>query len=253
MLFNTTTIPTHIIPTNSFMDVMMVLSMGLVFVASMVEFGLHRMREHAEDEGLVETDTETELTDSDYVEKYKTEFKALVRRPLSEDELTALGTKYVSETLTVDNEVVVILSYDKKTDAFWYYTDHLKEVSYPILETIARKFAIEHDCKSICVEPTLEAVSDVSTSSDVSDVSTSSDAPPEPTTVFAKFKNYNTGGKGAAPNFGAINTTAALEQTNHFRFRGKLADYHEQQLKKTIMESTLDYASYKKLIDKKED
>ena len=72
----------------------------------------------------------------------------------------------------------------------------------------------------------------------------------KPVSVFAQFKKYNTGGKGSVPNFKAV--IDVVEQTNHFRFKGKLYDYEEIQKRneaeRNVTEPTknLDYAAYKK-------
>ena len=66
--------------------------------------------------------------------------------------------------------------------------------------------------------------------------------------VFAKFKKYNTGGKGGKPNFSA--EIKVTEQVNHFRYKGKLYDYNEslKERKSEENNSTLDYATYKQLM-----
>jgi hypothetical protein len=72
-----------------------------------------------------------------------------------------------------------------------------------------------------------------------------------PTSVFAKFKKYNTGGKGSTPNFTSV--VKVIEQMNHFRYRGKIYDYEAtQKLSEKKEEAILDYASYKILCEKKE-
>ena len=69
--------------------------------------------------------------------------------------------------------------------------------------------------------------------------------------VFAKFKKYNTGVKGT--NYSSDH----VEQTTHFRYKGKLYQY-EELLKQKSREkintiATLDYAAYKLLMQAKKE
>jgi hypothetical protein len=279
-MFNTTTIPTvtNVNEPIDFFQVLSILSLGLLFGASMVEYTLYRMKEHIIDGDEEEEEQEEELD-------YTAAFHALKRRELSADELTALGTQCVREILPVGN-IEIIMTYDKHTESFWYYTDHLKEVSYAALETIAQKFAIEYDCKAICAgagkaeagagaasagasacetaaeeacasaceTEAAEAAEGCETCARVcaSACEAGPEAGPEAVkSVFASFKKYNTGYKGANSNFSpAVNI---VEQANHFRFRGKLCDFNEQKIQKVFIEPTLDYATYKKLLLEKKD
>ena len=240
-MFNTTTIPTQSATNNSFFYLFSVLSMGMILCGSMIELFLYRLREKErlyESEDEEEEDTESE---ENYTDKYYEEFEALAMRELTTAELLDLNTKIVREQ--IDENVEVILTFDKETDTFWYYTNQLKEVSYDILETLARKFAIEYDCKKICWQEEPAQAQEPTQAQE--------EAPVGKSSVFAKFKKYNTGGKGSAPNFTSV--VKVVEQMNHFRYRGKLVDYEETQkgLNKKE-EPILDYASYKTLCEKKE-
>jgi hypothetical protein len=255
-MYNTTTILTPEPYQHNSFHFFSLLSMTLLVGGSIFEFVLYHARgkgyhkdqyEESDEEEEEEDEEEREKEDKKYTNRYYTEFEALETRELSETELSALNTKIVREQ--VAENVEVILTFDKDTDTFWYYTNHLKEVSYDILETVARKFAIEYDCKKVCLLPSAAAdhvvpVKPATTPKQVSG-----------TSIFAKFKNYNTGGKGSTPNFNS--GIKVVEQRNHFRFRGKLADYEEIQ-KKIITsvrekeEVMLDYASYKTLCKKVE-
>jgi hypothetical protein len=197
-------------------------------------------------ENLPESETEEE----NYCDKYVEEFEDLPARELSEEELTDLNKKIVREQ--VAEEVEVILTFDKSTDTFWYYTDKLKDVSYDILETVARKFAIDYDCKAIflTIEGDDEPASLAEGAASLAEGDAASLAAAPAPSVFAKFKNYNTGGKGSTPNFTSV--IKVIEQMNHFRYRGKICDYEETLKvaeKKVVEEKTIDYASYKKLLE----
>ena len=231
-ILNTTTIPTQHETELSITKIFYVLSLGALIGCSIIELFLYRLREK-------ERDYVEEEEEDDYCNNYQDEFDDLSFRKLSDEELTQLNTKIVREQ--VAEEVEVIMTFDKATETFWYYTDKLKEVSYPILETVARKFAIENDCKIICLqEPEQEE-----------QALAEQQAPAEQQvpSVFAKFKSYNAG-KGSAPNFTSV--VKVIEQMNHFRYRGKIVDYEQRQTPK-VEEPTLDYASYKKILEEKKE
>lgn len=248
-MINTTTMPTQIDnPSFQFFPLLCILSTGIIIGISFIETFLYRLRKQG---CKNETDSSDEEEEEDsYCDNYRDEFEALSMRELTPAELLDLNTKIVREQ--VAEKVEVILTYDKATETFWYYTDQLKEVSYDILETVARKFALDYDCKMICLQPTQQVSGEQSSGEQAS-----ADIEKQPTepSVFAKFKSYNTAGKGAASNFTSV--LKVVEQMNHFRYRGKIVDYEETQKKlekqKNVEEPQLDYASYKKLLDEKKE
>jgi len=266
-MFNTTTIPTIAETSNvsTFLNVSMILSLSILVGGAFMELFLYRLREKQRLEESDISDEEASDEEEDYCTRYYEEFQALATRVLTDDELLNLNTKIVREY--VAEKVEVILTYDKNTETFWYYTDKLKDVSYDMLETVARKFAIENDCKAICLAsteaqseaeeapseaaPSEAAPSEAATSPEGTGTSEAATSPEgtgtseaAPASVFAKFKSYNTGFKGAPPNFTSV--VKVVEQMNHFRYKGKLSDY-DATTKKKIEEPTLDYQAFKKL------
>lgn len=247
MYFNTTTIPTNYNNDyNSFLSIFYILSSGMVIGASIIELFLHRIRD-TERMCLYDSSDDEEEQEEDYCDKYKEEFAALTHHKLSDEELIQLNKKIVREQ--VAEKVEVIMTYDKTTETFWYYTDRLKEVSYPILETVARKFAVENNCKSICLQEQVqygvEGAEPLAEKQGKVEVEIQEHIP----SVFAKFKSYNAG-KGSVPNFTSV--VKVIEQMNHFRYRGKIVDYDEGS-KEKVEEPKLDYASYKKLLEEKKE
>jgi hypothetical protein len=256
-MINTTTIPTHFDQDLSFLNIVTIISSGILWCLTISEFILYTLKDkniiYGDDSDNSDGDnSDGDIIEKDYCSKYLDEFKALVSREMSEDELNSLHNKFVKEH--VKDTVDIIMTFDKDAETFWYYTNHLKEVSYAILETVARKFVIDYDCKIIFLQ------SDVSTSS-TSNTSIEQPPPiqaqPEVKSVFAKFKQYNTGGKGAAPNF--TSKVKVFEQMNHFRYKGKLYEYEEKQkmdenkIKNSVDEPILDYAYYKNLLVKEKE
>jgi hypothetical protein len=254
-MFNTTTEPTPI-PTSmvaAFFNILSILGMSLLIGGSMTELFLYRLSEIDRRKEEETDETETEEEEEDYSTKYTKAFEALALRELSDEEIQQLNTKMVREEVAPNVEV--ILTFDKETDTFWYYTDKLKDVSYAMLETVARKFAIDYDCKIIFQEDVFYDEEEKAEEQAQKEQAQKEQAQKEPAqkeqaqapSVFAKFKNYNTG-KGAAPNFTSV--IKVTEQMNHFRYRGKLVDYAKPTPTQEEAK-TMDYASYKKLMDEK--
>ena len=257
-MINTTTIPTQFDEGISFFNIVTIISGSILWCLTISEFILYSLKDKNIVYGDISDSDEKDIIENDYCSNYLDEFKALVSREMSEDELNNLHNKFVKEH--VKDTVDIIMTFDKDTDTFWYYTNHLKEVSYAILETVARKFVIDYDCKIIFLQ---SVVSTSSTSTSTSTSNTSIERPPpiqaqpEVKSVFAKFKQYNTGGKGAAPNF--TSNVKVFEQMNHFRYKGKLYEYEEKQkmdenkIKNSVDEPILDYAYYKNLLVKEKE
>jgi len=251
-MLNTTTIPSQVNNNVSggFVNICCILSTSAILGLFMMEIFLYKLREKNRQSDVNESSDEEEEEDEteSYCHKYEDVFEALSVRDISKEELLQLNTKIVREEVAPNVEV--ILTFDKVTETFWYYTDKLKDVSYDILETVAQKFAIEYDCKAIYLQTNVTASGE-----GPAQAQEGTEAPVK-ASVFAKFKNYNTGGKGSAPNFTSV--LQVTEQMNHFRYRGKLSDYEatrhsEEKIKNNATEPQLDYASYKKLLEKKED
>lgn len=256
MYYNTTTIPTTITDTTS--NFLLALLAGFI-TASPFWVGIARII-YREKEETEEEETEEEE------QKYMEELKALSDRELNDTELTEMQTKVVRETVDSSDDAIknfdIILSYHKETETFWYYTDHLKEVSYDTLEAVARKFVIEHNCKRLylqqaepkCVVETCIAGGDkacaVAGGDKACTVAGGEGAEPPVKSIFAKFKKYNTGVKGTNCS------SESVEQTNHFRYKGKLYQYEETLKQRTAENNTtatLNYAAYKLLMQPKKE
>ena len=228
--YNTTTEPSYPEKTcplhfwNLLLTSLWVFSFTAVTTEGLLQWIKHRGFGGKKGEGESESESESEGEEETYTNKYTKEYENLKEGELEE------------------------------TGCFLYYTNNLKEITYAILETVARKFVVENNCKTIyTVFKPAEATDDetedtASVSSD--EVEDEVKPPLQPPSVFAKFKKYNTGGKGSVPNFKAV--IDVVEQTNHFRFKGKLYDYedlrkrNETERNETEPTKTLDYAAYKK-------
>ena len=196
------------------------------------------------DESVEDSEEEDSEEGEDYSMNYMTEYELLADRPLISEDILALQEKSVKETTDFGD---IIMIYNGKTETFWYYTDQLREVSYTLLEAIARKFVVEHNCKRLYLGGRSTVYKDNTTP--VGKTEQDTETVKGSCNPFAKFKQYNNG-KGANANFSTgVNV---VEQTNHFRYKGKLYDY-EDALKTTEKKMnevpTMTYAAFKELVE----
>ena len=170
------------------------------------------------DDDEADDEEEEEEEEEEYDHLYYDELDKLEDRVLEKEDLEKLGKVVVREK-TPNGEV--IMTYNNKTEAFEYFCDD-KNVKYMVLDTVARKFTIDNNCKSICVNYKAEfekakvaimadQVTVTKTNTEGADASTvkladvSDGSPaqlgaaqataPEAVvkrSIYAKFKNYNT-------------------------------------------------------------
>ena len=81
----------------------------------------------------------------DYEEKYDNEFNDLIES-CNDKECDKYLHDYIFEQTP---NGLVIMTFNKEEDVFEYYTDKKRYISYYHLETVAKRFAIENECKSI--------------------------------------------------------------------------------------------------------
>ena len=231
MYFNTTTIPSEYI--NNKPDIWSGLCYGLFFTITFVggfvrQIYINYEKDASETSSSSESsasagDSEAESeADSETVDTSIADFSILLDRELTEEELQQLQFKIVRET-TASGDIV--MTYHKDT---------------------------EHNCKRIYMQTA--DVDNIQNEQHVEHVQNIEQE--QPNLVFAKFKKYNSGGKGANPNFKT--NVKVIEQTNHFRYKGKLnayADVLKERAEKEKAQASpiLDYAAYRDLLkDKKE-
>ena len=124
--------------------------------------------------------------------------EALENTPLTKDKIRELASlKYEGETPFGK----VLMTYNVDAESFCYYTDS-RNVPYKTLDAVARRFAVEHNCRSICVNYKEEwnkakAAAQAQQEEDMARESaeniiakTSEDN--KPRDVFVKFQSYNT-------------------------------------------------------------
>jgi len=132
-------------------------------------------------------------------------------------------------------------------ESFIYYSD-TKDISYLFLETVARKYAIQYNCKKIVVDikKELEEAKKEKPKEEIKKKESKNE-------LFASFKNYNRKGSGGAKT---INKTFILRQNaNRYSYRGKLNEYEYLQSDSYKKEKNeefeiVNFASFKRLQEK---
>ena len=253
MLYNTTTIPStqlfNIYATDDddnicFFNKMVYFTSSMLTVSffTFLLLELYLFIEREKEKEKEENEYEDEEEDEEKEGKYYEAFSALEDRELSEEEITNLHLKTVCET--TDEGLDIVMTYHKPTEAFWYYTDDLKKVTYEMLNNIAQKFAIEYNCKRICFDKNAKKV-DEPVVEEKEEKEEKEEVEEKIKTVFAKFKKYNT---PILNNKNSVKVLGAIEQSNHFRYKGKLYEQAVQETVKEVADHDIDYATFKKMM-----
>ena len=163
----------------------------------------------------------------------------------------------------------VVMTYDAGRSMFCYYSDK-RTVQFKYLESVARKYVIEHGCKRLHIDIRKEIVKAKAAATTEAAATTppKADAPQ----VFAQHKKYSTNtitnkraslptidemvkSKSKAIDSTNAKTTAPVlkEQTNRYVYCGRLDEFrNEEPVHETHdfnIIKPIDYASYKKMND----
>lgn len=213
---------------------------------------------------LLEDDDVNE-EDLDYEEKYYEDFCSLSTQELSDETIASLREKYVQE-LTPGGEV--IMTYNHETESYHYWCNN-RSIRYLTLDAVAQKFAIDHNCKVVCVdynaeyekakqkfiekikqkldkeqeEQTEEQTEEQKEEQTEEQTETTAD---KPKSVFASFKHYNTKDKEEEEQPHIL-----PERTNRFSYRGKIDDwieYREKLQEKDKTVKSIDFSTFKRMI-----
>ena len=185
-----------------------------------------------------------------YKELYYEELAALTDRDLTDIPWTKLVLKEMTP------QGLVIMFYDPLSERFCYYADEYQKVSYSVLDTLARKFAIHFDCKRICVNYREELLLAKAKQEDaiLKEKEKEKKEMDEPVvkSVFATFKKYNTGPvnkkKVHADDDEEDQKDHDIlpENANCFKYKGKVKEYYQEPLV-VVPKKTIDYATFKLL------
>jgi len=219
-------------------------------------------------EGEMNEEERRNREDVKYINLYYDEFEEMEEIELDDDALKELCNLYADEETSRGR---VCLTYNSETESFWYWTDN-KNINYRILDTVARKFTLDYNCKQICVsyknelnsaydkireekERKLKEAEENANKNDAdADAAADGDSQEKKeANVFAQFKNYNVraannDNKEKDPN---QKQYVLAEKANRFSYKGTIEDYEKIQNKKETPEEEkgkkIDFATFKKM------
>lgn len=184
---------------------------------------------------------------------------------LTEEFVNNLSLNTITETTPRGD---VLMYYSSKLGSFVYHS-HTKEIPYSYLETVARKYVIEYNCKKLYIDIRKEYEKGVKKYKEIkakeeekSDADDTKEKENKKKQIFANFKTYNR--KGEVHNKQKDKIYILKEQANRYSYRGKIEEYSEAKvescLDKKVLESMgdkrseeekrvndIDFATFKKM------
>ena len=194
----------------------------------------------------IESDSDGSYTMLDfcYESQYFTELEELTDREIDSD---IGGHTLIEET----PNGIVHMKYNMETGIFEYYTDKFSDMTYEILDTVARLFAVTFNCKRICVNyrdeiqnGTNKMLSEIEFDKLMLSKEQEADAVKEKErSVFASFKKYNkkTGNNVDKKYF------VITEKANRFKFKGKIVECTDASANVVDDYIKISYSEFKKL------
>jgi hypothetical protein len=177
-----------------------------------------------------------------------------VEEELTEEFVNDLCLNTVRETTPRGD---VLMYYSSKMGSFVYHSG-TKEILYKYLETVARKYVIEYNCKKLYVdirkeyEKGLNKYKEIKekeeqAAKDAKDGKVDETKENKKKQVFANFKTYNR--KGEVHNKQKDKIYILKEQANRYSYRGKIEEYSEAKVESCLDKNgkDIDFASFKKM------
>lgn len=164
-----------------------------------------------------------------YENKYKQKYNKLETIELDKDDLQNLKNKTIIEYTPKGN---VIMYYNSEDNVFNYYCD-TKDIPYHYLETIARKYVVQFNCKKIYIN----MIDHMKTSDEIEDKYKKNK---NPLFIDYKFnsKNQSRGGKNDTKKY------IVKEKSNRYSYCGKISDF--KFLKQHYQKKKFTFADFKK-------
>jgi hypothetical protein len=164
-----------------------------------------------------------------YENKYKQKYKQLQSIDLNKETLENLKNKIVIENTPKGN---VLIFYNSEEEVFKYYSDS-KDIPYHYLETIARKYVIQFNCKKIYVN----MIDHMKTSNEIENKYKQNKNP-----LFVDYKFYNK--NQSRVNNNDTKKYIIKEKSNRYSYCGKLNDF--KFLKQSSSKKKITFADFKK-------
>ena len=161
---------------------------------------------------------------------------------MTEEFVNDLSLNTITETTPRGD---VLMYYSSKLGTFVYHSK-TKEIPYNYLETVARKYVIEYNCKKLYIdirkeyEKGLNKYKEIKAKEEKSAVEGGVDETKEnkKKQVFANFKTYNR--KGEVHNKQKDKIYILKEQANRYSYRGKIEEYSEAKVESCLDKKVLD-------------
>ena len=186
-----------------------------------------------------------------YDDKYLKVFRKLKAHILTSDEIESIKTAHILEETPTGT---VIMYYDFETKSFNYYCQNKNSIPYLHLESVAQRFTVENDCKTLFIDPNPDPPSSPESSESESESSESpnksvnnpiknvvwgqdpinksvDDPIPiiEPN-IFGTFKRYNNRAPSTPSETSFEAKDKLKKQANHFKYLGKLDNFTQNSI-----------------------
>jgi hypothetical protein len=190
------------------------------------------------------------------------EYDNLEDRELTEEYVKDLSLNTITETTPRGD---VLTYYDSDLESFVYYSK-TKEIPYKYLETVARKYVINYDCKRIYIDIRKEYEKGVNKCKDIKEkekanaeqtvADIEANGANKKRQLFVKLKSYNR--KAEVNNKQKDKIYILREKSNRFSYRGKIEEYKEavssecentnetDNTESAIDKKTMDFSAFKK-------
>jgi hypothetical protein len=200
--------------------------------------------------------------DFNYINLYYDKFDEMENIELNKNKIDELRNNYVHEETSRGK---VIMTYNSDTESFWYWTNN-KNMSYCILDTVARKFSLDYNCKQICVsykdelnnahnkieedkKNKIKALEELENTGENTGEN-------KKVNVYAQFKSYNVKSSNNAreENTTNIKKYVLADKANRFSYKGDIDSFEKFQNKENSNQaesgnqSKMDFATFKRMI-----
>ena len=184
------------------------------------------------------------------------------------DDLVSLKDNFIEEKTP---RGIIYMAYDNSIDSYIYYSK-TKDIPYKYLETVARKYVIDNKCLNIYVDYKEEYIQGLNkykqrlqerkeflenTIKQEEQKQQKDNVENKKKNIFANFKSYNKQDKSTKNNTDTTTKEYILtENSNHYKYKGNLADYQQMLKEKASQETFLkeyehiDFKAYKNMIKK---
>jgi len=164
---------------------------------------------------------------------------------LTEDFVNNLSLNTVTETTPRGD---VLMYYSSKMGSFVYHS-RTKEIPYKYLETVARRYVIEYNCKKLYIDIRKEYEKGVNkykeikakedkAAADAKDGKVEDVKENKKKQIFANLKTYNR--KGEVHNKQKDKIYILKENANRYSYRGKIEEYSEAKVESCLDKKVLD-------------